>query len=268
MSALRSILRIGTVFALLAWLAVDMLLRPVRDVQDGTARVHRYSRWIVRVLGIECEVSGAIPSGSAVVANHVSYLDIFLFASVRPFIMVAKSEVRGWPMIGWIVRNAGTVFVVRGGGPATYPAVNRAMAEAYRVGLPVLFFPEGTTSDGTGVLPFRRGLFHSVLSEEVSLYAAALRFEDKDASWCGDALLLPHLYRMAAREGLRARMCFGGEVHPRTDRFTLSAAAQEQVAQMVAGLSQQAALAEAAEDLFDRPVERLGALDGHGCVLR
>ncbi len=57
--------------------------------------------------------------------------------------MVAKKEVQGWPLLGWLAAQAGTVYVERGGGPATYPDVNRAMAEAYRSGLPVLFFPEG-----------------------------------------------------------------------------------------------------------------------------
>ena len=72
------------------------------------------------------------------------------------------------------------MYVERGGGPATYPAVNAAMAEAYASGLPVLFFPEGTTTDGAypdgGVMPFRRGLFHSVLNDGVALRVAGLRY--------------------------------------------------------------------------------------------
>jgi 1-acyl-sn-glycerol-3-phosphate acyltransferase len=121
-------------------------------------------------------VEGRIPACGAVVSNHLSYLDILLYSSVQPFVMVAKTEVRGWPLLGWLTAQAGTVYVERGGGPKTYPAVNAAMAEAYRSGLPVLFFPEGTTTDGAGVLPFRRGLFHSVLNNGVSLRTAAVRY--------------------------------------------------------------------------------------------
>ena len=117
-----------------------------------------------------------MPAGGAVVSNHLSYLDILLYSSVQPFVMVAKTEVRGWPLLGWLTAQAGTVYVERGGGPKTYPAVNAAMAEAYRSGLPVLFFPEGTTTDGAEVLPFRRGLFHSVLNGGVALRTAALRY--------------------------------------------------------------------------------------------
>jgi len=158
--------------------------------------------------------------------------------------MVAKSEVRGWPLFGWLTSRAGTVYVTRGGGPSTYPGVNAAMAEVYRSGLPVLFFPEGTTTDGSGVLPFRRGLFHSVLNEGVSLRVAALRYSLEDAAgsveedvcWWGDALLAPHLWRLLGLKGIQAEICFGGEVAARRDRFVLSEGAQEAVAGLYAGL--------------------------------
>jgi 1-acyl-sn-glycerol-3-phosphate acyltransferase len=69
--------------------------------------------------------------GGAVVSNHLSYLDILLYSSTRPFVMVAKTEVRGWPLLGWLTAQAGTVYVERGGGPKTYAGVNAAMEEAY-----------------------------------------------------------------------------------------------------------------------------------------
>jgi 1-acyl-sn-glycerol-3-phosphate acyltransferase len=181
-----------------------------------------------------------------VVSNHLSYLDILLYGAVRPFVMVAKSEVRGWPLLGWLIARAGTVFVTRGGGPATYPGVNAAMAEAYRSGLPVLFFPEGTTTDGAGVLPFRRGLFHSVLNEGVSLRVAALRYSlvkdsggatvADDVCWWGDALLAPHLFRLLGLRGVRAEIRFGDEVVERVDRFILSESARTMVVEMYEGL--------------------------------
>ncbi|MCU1323573.1 MAG: phospholipid/glycerol acyltransferase [Acidobacteriaceae bacterium] len=203
-------------------------------------------------LRIECSFEGALPRSGAVVCNHLSYLDIVVMSSIAPFVMVAKSEVRGWPLLGWLTARAGTVYVERGGGPATYPAVNRAMAEAYRSGLPVLFFPEGTTTDGAyadgGVMPFRRGLFHSVLNEQVTLRAAALRYslEDgnegatiaQDICWWGDMLLGPHLFRFLGLRGVRADVRFGGEVLERTDRFALSASARAAIAEMYEGFGE------------------------------
>lgn len=223
----------------------------------------------MQALGVRWSASGATPHHGALVCNHLSYLDILLFAAHRPFIMVAKSEVSEWPLIGWLTKQAGTVFVVRGGGPATYPAVNQAMAEAFRTGLPVLFFPEGTTTDGSCLLPFRRGLLHSVLKESAPLHVSALCYSDASACWWGDATLLPHLLHVAGMKDLNVQLRFGPEIHERSDRFELAASAREHIAQMYEELSpQQFSLAQVHEDLLDGPVESLGALDGHGCVLR
>ena len=223
----------------------------------------------MQVLGVKWSVTGETPDGGAVVSNHLSYLDILLYAAHRPFVMVAKSEVSEWPLIGWLTRQAGTVYVVRGGGPATYPAVNQAMGEAFLSGLPVLFFPEGTTTDGSCLLPFKRGLLHSVLNESALLHVSALRYSDASACWWGDATLLPHLLHVAGMKDLRAELRFGPEVQERSDRFELAASARGHIAQMREELSsQQIPLAHLHEDLLDRPVESLGALDGHGCVLR
>jgi lyso-ornithine lipid O-acyltransferase len=194
-------------------------------------------------VGVEWSVVGELPSDGAVVSNHLSYMDILLYSAVTPFVMVAKSEVRGWPLFGWLTSRAGTVYVTRGGEPSTYLAVNAAMAEAYRSGLPVLFFPEGTTTDGAEVLPFRRGLFHSVLNEGVSLRVAALRYSLEDASgsveedvcWWGDALLAPHLWRLLGMKGVRDEICFGGEGRDRGDRFVLSEGAWRAVMELYAG---------------------------------
>ncbi|WP_169747241.1 lysophospholipid acyltransferase family protein [Edaphobacter aggregans] len=250
MKAVRSAWRLLKLVALLLVLAVDCLVRPPRDTVEGAERIHRFCHRIVRALGVSWSVEGELPAEGAVVSNHLSYLDILLYAAVRPFVMVAKSDVRGWPLIGWLTSRAGTVYVVRGGGPGTYPGVNRAMAEAYRSGLPVLFYPEGTTTDGSEVLPFRRGLFHSVLNEGVALRTAALAYSidgdvgdvtvADDVCWWGDALLAPHLWRLAGIDGLRATVRFGEVVTERRDRFELSEQARARVQEMYAELRSEA----------------------------
>ncbi|QNI38306.1 lysophospholipid acyltransferase family protein [Edaphobacter albus] len=241
----RSAWRILHVTGLLLVLGIDFFLRPARSAAEGAEKIHRYCRRLVRALGVEWSVKGRFPEYGALVSNHLSYLDILLYAAIRPFIMVAKAEVRGWPGIGWLTKQAGTVFVVRGGGPPSYPAVNHAMAEAYRSGVPVLFFPEGTTTNGSETLPFRRGLFHSVLNEGVALQTAALAYSVEeeeysvanDVCWWGDALLFPHIVRLASMRRVQARVRFGAVVQEREDRFVLSAQAREQIVDMVAELS-------------------------------
>ncbi len=191
-------------------------------------------------MGIRCEVTGTLPCSGAVVSNHLSYLDILLYSATRPFIMVSKSEVKAWPLLGRLTARAGTVYVDRGGGPATYDAINRAMAEAYKTGLPVLFFPEGTTTNGSEVLPFRRGLFHSVLNNRVELRTASLRYSIADGNgtatvaddvcWWGDALFGPHIFKCLGLKGISARIDFEDTVIAGMDRFELSERAQARVA--------------------------------------
>lgn len=226
--------------AMLIALVLDCAIRRPRGLA-AAIWIHGWCRRLVRAMGVEYSVLGGLPERGAVVSNHLSYLDILVYASVRPFVMVAKSEVKGWPLLGWITARTGTVYVQRGGGPSTYSAVNAAMAAAYRTGLPVLFFPEGTTTDGqSGVLPFRRGLFHSVLNEGVPLRTAAVRYEvaDRDANvardvcWWGDAYLGPHLFRLLGLRGVKAEIRFGDEVRARQDRFVLSEGARAAVVEM------------------------------------
>jgi 1-acyl-sn-glycerol-3-phosphate acyltransferase len=246
--------------ALLGAAVVDYRIRRPEWGAGGAMWIHGWCRRIVKWMGFRCEVEGRVPRGGVVVSNHLSYLDILLYSSVQPFVMVAKTEVRSWPLLGWLTAQAGTVYVERGGGRKTWPGVNAAMAEAYRSGLPVLFFPEGTTTDGAGVLPFRRGLFHSVLDNGVSLRTAALRYRlenyvvnrgaslGEDVCWWGEMEFTSHLFRLLGLRGLSAKVRFGDEVLERADRFVLSETAQARVAEMYAGLREVKNL--------DRAVER------------
>jgi 1-acyl-sn-glycerol-3-phosphate acyltransferase len=245
-SILRSVWRSFLFLMVLVPAVVDWWVRRPAAGAPGAVWIHGWSRRIVKCLGFRCEVEGQIPAGGAVVSNHLSYLDILMYSSVRPFVMVAKTEVRGWPLFGWITSRAGTVYVERGGGLKTYPRVNAEMAEAYRSGLPVLFFPEGTTTDGAEVVPFRRGLFHSVLNEGVALRTAALRYElescwaneganvGEDVCWWGEMGFVSHIVRLLGLKGLSVKVRFGEEVLEREDRFVLSETARERVAVMYA----------------------------------
>ena len=248
-SLLKSVVR-GLLFvALLLAAIVDFKIRRPQVGAQGAIWIHGWCRRIVKALGFKCSVMGRIPDGGAVVSNHLSYLDILLYSSVQPFVMVAKTEVRSWPLLGWLTAQAGTVYVERGGGPKTYPRVNAEMAEAYRSGLPVLFFPEGTTTDGAEVLPFRRGLFYSVLNNGVALRTAALRYTlephmvngeasvEQDVCWWGEMTFGGHIFRLLGLRGVQAQIHFGDEVCERQDRFVLSETAQSRVAEMYEDLA-------------------------------
>ena len=253
---------------------------------EGAVWVHGWCRRIVRALGIECEIEGLIPDAGlhgergmlAVVSNHMSYLDVLLYSATRPFVMVSKTEVREWPLIGWITAQAGTIYVeradVKGGQKQTHAEVNAKMAEAFRSGLPVLFFPEGTTTDGTQIVPFRRGLFNSVVYDGVPMKVAAMRYElngaiagasvAEDVCFCGGAEFGPHLFGLLGLQGVRVKVRFGAETVRGEDRFALAVNSREMMVEMWEGLAagEQLATMERAEDLFDRPVDGLGSVYG------
>jgi lyso-ornithine lipid O-acyltransferase len=259
----RSVVGSAYFVALLLAATLDGRLRHMlgllHDGPEGAIWIHVWCRRIMRCLKIQCTVEGPLPGGvsscgrfEAVVCNHLSYIDILLMSAARPFVMAAKTEVRSWPLLGWLTAQAGTVYVERGGKPETYPAVNAAMAQAYRSGLPVLFFPEGTTTDGSEVLPFRRGLFHSVLRDSVTVRTAALKYQldeqgaeatvANEVCWWGDAEFVPHLFRLMGLRGLRATVRFGNVVDG-TNRFALSENVHAEVSVMVQDLADNSGVA-------------------------
>lgn len=236
----RSLTRSLLLVAMLLAATADLWIRRPKYGAGGAIWIHAWCRRIVSAMGIKVTVTGRLPESGAVVSNHLSYLDILLYSATRPFIMVAKSEIKRWPLLGRLTAQAGTVYVDRGGGPPTYPAVNAAMTEAYGRGLPVLFFPEGTTTNGTGVDPFRRGLYHSVLNNGITMTTAALRFSlhgdnggatvADDVCWWGDAFFGPHIFKCLGLYGLEAQIDFDDMPVEGVDRFTMSENAQARVA--------------------------------------
>ena len=263
MNPIRSTTRFTLFLTLLLVTCLDGQIRKLffglRPGPQGAVWVHRWCRRIVRLLNIPCQVHGPIPTvtrhGLAVVANHLSYLDILIFSATTPMVMVAKSEVRSWPLLGWITAQAGTVYVqrsdVKGGKTQTHAEVNAAMAKAFRSGLPVLFFPEGTTTDGSGVLPFRRGLYHSVLAAQVPMQAAALAYTfdepnpgatiGKDVCFVGDDAFAPHLFRCLGLRGLHTTLRFDPTPIPGDDRFALALNSRDQVLTLHTTLNARAA---------------------------
>ena len=150
--------------------------------------------------------------GGLTVSNHLTYLDILVYGAARPFLFVAKSEVRRWPLLGTLASLGGTIFVDRGRSLQVADAT-REMEQALRAGIPVLLFPEGTSSDGTSVLPFRSPLFDPAIRAGASVTAAAIRYQAADATedqitYWGDMVFLPHLFRTLCIRGLTAEIGF------------------------------------------------------------
>lgn len=118
---------------------------------------------MLRRVGVTYSTEGPVPQSGAVISNHLTFLDILVHAALRPCVFVSKAEVRSIPLAGWMSMMAGTVYVSRGQGGSAGKAAE-VMAKGFRDGLPIVFFPEGTTGTGEEtVMPFRSGLLAQTL---------------------------------------------------------------------------------------------------------
>lgn len=140
-------------------------------------------RWSTRLLGL-CNVTVSLAPGSApvlpcsmVVANHVSWLDIFVVHSLYPSHFVAKAEIRSWPLAGWLAEKAGTVFISRGN-RKDLRHIFKGLVTSLEQGERVAFFPEGTTSAQGNLLPFHANLFEAAIDAKVPVQPFALMYED------------------------------------------------------------------------------------------
>jgi len=171
-----------------------------------------WSQQLLGMLGVRLRADAALPPCPALlVANHVSWLDIFVINAVAPAAFVCKAEVRDWPLIGWLCERTETVFMPRGSRSAAKQA-GETIALRLRQGWQVAVFPEGTTSDGGDLLPFRAALLQGAIDADSRVQPLALRYVDGDGgtavapAYCGDTTLLQSLRRIAAAPRLEARL--------------------------------------------------------------
>lgn len=150
----------------------------------------RWSRQLLRILAIKVKVSGTppgvYPAHTLVVANHVSWLDIFALNSVTVSRFVAKKELRDWPVAGFLVKNAGTLFIDRAN-RRDASRVNQQLAQALQDGGCMAVFPEATTSDGRGMLPFKASLFEAARLAGATVQPVAIRFTTPGGQFCDAA---------------------------------------------------------------------------------
>jgi 1-acyl-sn-glycerol-3-phosphate acyltransferase len=156
--------------------------------------------------------SGGSEGRGLTVSNHLSYLDILVYGAACPFLFVAKSEVRRWPLLGTLASLGGTIFVDRGRSLQVAQA-SRRMEEGLRDGIPVLLFAEGTSSDGSSVLPFRSPLFDPAIRTGAPVTAAAIRYQaldttEEQVTYWGEMVFFPHLFHTLCVRGLAARISF------------------------------------------------------------
>ncbi|MFB7371377.1 lysophospholipid acyltransferase family protein [Streptomyces sp. NPDC056222] len=217
---------------------VGVLLAPLAAPLPPAGRralARRWCRVVLRAFGVRLKVTG-VPAPAdgplLIVANHISWLDIPLVAAVLPGRMLAKKEIRGWPVLGPLAARGGTLFIDRDRLRAL-PATVRSMARALAGGGRVIVFPEGSTWCGRGGGAFRPAAFQAALDASVPVQPVRLEYRPTGpAAFVGDDPLAASLWRIAAARGLTAEIRILDPIsnvqYP--DRRSLARAAQRAVA--------------------------------------
>lgn len=191
---------------LVTWLCAGLLsvivIYPFVSLNVRNAMARCWSAILMVICGVKIRVLGQPCLNQPVlwVANHVSWVDIFVLNAIRSTAFVAKSEIRRWPLIGWLVAGAGTVFIERGQRQAIR-TVGEKMQVRFGQGEAIGLFPEGTTSPGFSVSPFHSSLFEPAIRAGVVIQPVALRFFHQGqrsdyAAFVGDQNLVENLWRL------------------------------------------------------------------------
>jgi len=242
---LRRLVRFALLFLVLpAFLPLAIASRALALAGAGNVALRmaartqrRWARVFLRVLGVELEVEGELPSEAClVVANHLSYLDIVVLSALFPGRFVAKSEIASWPILGAMASSVGTIFVVQKR-RRDVVRVEREMTRTLRAGVPVVLFPEGGSSRGVGVEPFKSSLLECAALGRHPCLAAALGYETPGSPWAPAATVCwwggmdfwRHAWGLVGLPRVRARVSLAPELRSGSDRKALAARLREDV---------------------------------------
>jgi len=204
--------------------------------------LQRLSRQTLRVLGVQMDVSGPVPERGLLVSNHLSYVDILAISACAPVVFVAKREVRRWPVFGWLAQLGGTVFVDREN-RARVGRTTQEIDAALARGALVVLFPEGTSSDGKTILPFKSSLLEPATQHGHPLATSLIQYELPDGDvgeevcYWKDMTLVPHLLNLLSKRGLRASLRFTQTRAGSSDRKQLARQLHSEIMQIKAALA-------------------------------
>lgn len=181
----------STLFSIWAWsqIAIHVIcgvctlsfLFPFLGRKDKDRKIQQWSRHLLNIFNIELVVQGAgllHHEPHLIASNHISWIDIHVMNAFQPIRFVAKSEVEGWPIFGWMAKQLGTVFIRRDNARDARQVVSQ-MAEVLKTES-ICIFPEGTSTVGVTVLPFKPNLFESAILAQRSVFPVAIQYFSKE----------------------------------------------------------------------------------------
>jgi 1-acyl-sn-glycerol-3-phosphate acyltransferase len=217
------------------WTVATRFPRATAGERDALNRA--WSRKMLQLCGMRLVVhndSARLDAGALVVANHVSWIDIYVINAWRPTPFVSKAEIRQWPVVGWLAHQLGTVFIQREK-RSDAKRIMHELADRLSAGELMCVFPEGTTSDGLGLLPFHANMFQAAVSAASAVQPICLMYEDAQGrqstapAYIGEVSLGESLDTLLRSGPLTAHVYVGEALAPGVDRRTLAAQAEAAV---------------------------------------
>ncbi len=196
-----------------------------------------WSLKMLRLAGLRLVVhndAARVDRGVLVVANHISWIDIYVINAWRPTPFVSKAEIRRWPVVGWLAQQLDTVFIQREK-RSDAKRIMHELSGRLSAGELMCVFPEGTTSDGLGLLPFHSNMFQAAVSAACPVQPVCLMYEDAQGrqstapAYIGDLSLGDSLNALLRGGPLTAHVYVGEAIAPGSDRRVLAGAAEEAV---------------------------------------
>ena len=217
-------------------LVVPLCLLIFISTKNQQERIIRF--WCKRLLSIfeiSVEVTGLESNlvnqkKYLMVANHISWMDIIVIQSIKPCIFVAKSDVASWPLFGWVAQMTGTIFIKRD----KISDIKKALKKMKRrlIKRSVCIFPEGTSTNGRYLLPFKSNLFQSSIDTQKSILPLCLRYEQKNiytdkTAFVDDMSLLDSIIKIKKEKDIRVVVEILQPIRPRYNRKELASYTQE-----------------------------------------
>ncbi len=229
--------RLGAHLAHGLWIVQTRYARLAPAEQDR--RLERWSRKLLAILRVRVAAHNApalIPERCLLVANHTSWLDIFAVYAVAPSLFVAKSDIRGWPLVGRLVARVGTIFIERGSRRHAR-VTNERIVAALASGRLVSVCPEGTTTDGRSLAHFHAALLQPAIDAGAAVLPVALRYRESAgaptdaAAFVGEMSFVESIWQVARAPGLTVELRFAAAIDARDlHRRELAALARSVIA--------------------------------------